>query len=161
MKKEFFKYAVFAMIVMFSLLACEKENENSATVIGKATITGSVKGRFDLVTSNADSLGNIPSTVKLYARYNSKALITNPSTIATATYADIIKEITLDGSGNYTITVDANVKDVTVTLYADDFTHTLTNGSDPVPTKTFTLAPVTVSVTKDVVRIQNLVFRAQ
>jgi hypothetical protein len=159
MKKSFFLMnAIVAVVILFSLSACEKENTNSASAIPTATITGTLKARFDLVTSGADSLGNVPAGTKIYAKYNSKDLVVNPST--TLTYADIIKEVTVDASGNYTFTVDANLTAVSVSLYGDDFRHTLTNGSDN-PSKVFALAPVTVKVTKDVVRIQDLVFRAK
>jgi len=156
MKREFFKYAVFAMIVMFSLSACEKETTNSASVIGKATITGTVKGRLN-TTGGADSLSNVPSTVKLYAKYSSKDLVSNPS--ATLPYAYIIKEVVVTGD-TYSFTVDANLKDVKVTLYGDDFRTTLTDGSNN-PLKIFTLDSVSVKVTKDVYRIKDLVYRAK
>jgi hypothetical protein len=159
MKKSFFLMnAIVAVVILFSLSACEKENTNSASAIPTATITGTLKARFDLVTSGADSLGNVPAGTKIYAKYNSKDLVVSPST--TAVYADIIKEVNVDASGNYTFTVDANLKDVSVTLYGDDFRHTLTDGALN-PSKVFALAPITVKVTKDVVRIQDLVFRAK
>jgi hypothetical protein len=161
MKKSFFLMnAIVAVVILFSLSACEKENTNSASAIPTATITGTLKARFDLVTSGADSLGNVPAGTKIYAKYNSKDLVVNQITASSPVYADIIKEVTVDASGNYTFTVDANLNSVSVSLYGDDFRHTLTDGGNN-PSKVFALAPVTVKVTKDVIRIQDLVFRAK
>lgn len=150
-------YAMFAVIMMLSLSACEKENTNSASAIGKATIMGTVKARFDLTKIGSDSLTAVGGPTKLYAKYNSKDLVVNPST--TATYADIIKEVVLDGTGNYSFTVDANLKDVTVTLYADDFTHEEVFDLSTKMSMVYSLTPVKVTVTKDVVRIQDLKFK--
>jgi hypothetical protein len=158
MKKSFFSMnAIIAVIILFSLSACEKENTNSSSAIPTATITGSIKMHNNTVTTGADSIANITGGTKIYAKYSSKDLVSNPST--SLTYADIIKEVVVNGD-TYSFTVDANLKDVTVTLYGDDFRTTLTDG-DKNPLKIFALAPVTVKVTKDVIRIQDLVYRAK
>jgi hypothetical protein len=167
MKKSFFSMnAIIAVIILFSLSACEKENTNSASAIGKATITGSIKVRNNLVSTGPDSVASVSSitpqvSVKIYAKYNSKDLVTSP--ITGVTYGNIIKELTVSGD-TYSFSnenaIDANLKNVTVTLYSDDFKATLTDNVTN-PTKIFTLAPVEVTVTKDVIRIQDLVFRAK
>jgi hypothetical protein len=152
MKREFFKYAVFAMIVMFSLSACEKETTNSASVIGKATISGTVIVRYDATKTGSDSTVFAQAGTKMYAKYSSKDLVT---VAGSSTYADIIKETTIDGSGNYSFTVDANLLEVTVTIYSDDYRHTYYDGANNV-SKVFSLPSTKVKVTKDVIRIKDL-----
>src|ERR1035437_3365910 len=96
MKKSFFSMnAIIAVIILFSLSACEKENTNSASAIPTATISGSIKMRNNLVSTGADSIANITAGTKIYAKYSSKDLVTNPST--SLTYADIIKEVVVNG----------------------------------------------------------------
>jgi hypothetical protein len=146
-----FSYAFFAMIILFSLSACEKDNTNSASATATATIMGTVKAPLDLYTAG-DSVSPIPTTVYLYAIYSSKDLVTYPS--STATYANIVKKITPDGNGNYTFKVDANPngKPVTVTITGDDFSANQADINNKAVLKTFTLAPITVKLTKDQVR---------
>lgn len=130
------KVALFAAVVVFALSSCQKENENAQVKNGQATITGKAQANFDLSNDvSGTTYDNMPDGTKIYARISSKDLVASPSS---ATYADIIYTTTVTG-GTFTFTIDANKKDVTVTLFSDDTRHDQKQGDGSTVQKIFNL----------------------
>lgn len=147
--------ASFAIIALLGLTACEEEQKNDVVANGKATIKG--KARIELNEDNNNPIktwDKVPSGTKLYAKINSKDLAT---VLGNGTYADIFYETTVDGNSEYTFTVDANLKNVTVTITSDDFRADYITGGKTEP-KIFTLKATTETVVNNVSKIKDLTF---
>ena len=123
MKKVILYFAMFTAALM--IISCEKDETNqggSQQTIGKATITGMVEVNLDMTNDTAGILYEaVPAGTKLYAKINSKDLVLVPNN--GVTYADMYYETTVAADGTYTFSVDANTKDVTVDITADDFIY--------------------------------------
>lgn len=156
MKKVNLILVAIATVCLFSTVSCEKETSNTPSVIGKATITGKA-----LV--NLNYINDVPSTTydkvaagtKIYAKINSKDLVLNPTN---GNYADIIYTTTVDASGNYSFTIDANTKPVNVSIYSDDFRENLVVDATTTKSTIFTLDSYSETVRDGVSKILDLYF---
>ncbi|MFN6946947.1 MAG: hypothetical protein ACK4ND_18535 [Cytophagaceae bacterium] len=125
---------IFSVIVVFT--GCKKEEE-AETTLGSATIIGKVKiNGYDLERlpenfneldadaqearvkeAKAAALANMAGA-KVFATQDTRELVLNPSG---NNYVTKYYETTIDASGNFTFTVDANVQAVDVDLDPEDF----------------------------------------
>ena len=160
MKKMFIsRVALLAIVVTFALSACEKENENAQVSNGKATITGKIFIDYDLSNNGTGTTYDaVTSDFKMYAMYNTKDLILNTS----GTYVDKIVPVTISADGKtYSVTVEANTKDVTVTLYSDDTRHDQKQAGGTTESKVFSLpSNITTTVVDGVSKIVDVSFDA-
>jgi len=146
--------AIIAVIILFSLSACKKENTNSSSPLYQATVTGKAWATFDQDASNAVQP---VAGAKIYAVINTKDLVINSD--ANLTYANKIYTTTTASDGTFAFTIDTNIKDVTVSFYSDDIVRNLSANSKTTST-IWTIDPTTfsVTVTKDVYRVIDLQF---
>lgn len=129
MKNQFTKLALCMLLpvaVTFQSCTKDQETENKATVaMGSSTITGRITA--DLTLGNSDLEG--VAGIKITGRISTADLVTNTS--GGVTYATRTYEAITDANGNYTLTIEANTKPVTVTLDVPtsfNATQTLENG---------------------------------
>ncbi len=128
---------MIALGVSLLFTACKKDEDEDATVpastLGTATISGRALAKLDLSNDTSNSAGNrldngccqdstrwenVPAGTTLYATIDTDDLILNGG----GNGANRIYTTTVDGAGNYTFTVDANVQNVEVKITSDDFT---------------------------------------
>lgn len=159
MKKMLFSVAVIATVI-FAFTSCEKENENAQVSNGKATITGKIFIDFDLSNNGSGTTYDaVNGDFKMYAKYNTKDLIQNPASV---TYADKIVPVTISADGKtYSVTVEANTKDVTVTLFSDDTRHDQKQSGGVTESKVFSLpSGISTTVVNGVSKIVDVTFDA-
>jgi hypothetical protein len=158
MKKSFFcTNAIVAVVIMFSLSACKKENTNSASPLYQATISGKAWATFDESITNA--VQPVPAGTKIYAAINTEDLVINPN--SSLTYATkIYSTTTSDANGSYSFKIDTNVKTVTVDIYSDDFIHDHKAADNTTTSGIWRINPSSYefTVTKDVILIQDIQF---
>lgn len=162
MKKiKFFSLLAITSMVVF--ISCSKKDKEELTFNYKpdlAHVKGFVKANLnttnDTMLTTFLNYENAPAGTVIYARFNTSDLITNPS----GTYADAIVKGTVTSTGEYHLTVPARYKEVTLTIYADDFAADQIVSNSPALSfrKIYQLAPVTVVVSKDQTVIQDLYF---
>lgn len=117
MKKQLLKITLLLAASVTLLQSCsDDESKNTATVnMGSATITGRVTA--DVILNNGvkkDGLAGFTVT----ATISTQDLVTVPS----GTYPNKTYTAVTDANGNYTLSVEANVKPVNVTInYPNEF----------------------------------------
>ena len=112
------------MLLFFSAIvitSCKKDdNGNEPFVNGSATINGTAFINLDLTN---DTLGviyeNVPSGTAIYAKINSKDLVEFPSN--GVNYGDLYYTTQIGANGEFSFTIPANTKNVTVSFSSDDF----------------------------------------
>ncbi len=115
-----------AMTLAVALVSCKKdEMVNTVTPNSTATISGLARVNLD-VTNDTNSQGaaqttwnQVPEGVTIYATISTDELtqFENPAT----NYGQKTYTTTVAADGSYTLTVEANVSTVNVTITADDF----------------------------------------
>ena len=122
MKRTFLLLGLAVAAVVY-LSSCKDDLTNDSFENGSATITGVAYANLDLTNDTVNGFEIdyefAPAGTRLYAIINSEDLTQNSS--AGVNYGDIIYETEVNGNGQYSITVAANAKTVTVVLTADDF----------------------------------------
>jgi len=157
MKKTMKFYGLFMTLAVLAL-ACKDDMSNEPFKNGSATINGTAYVNLDITN---DTIGTVyeyvPQGTRIYARINSEDLVEFPS--AGVNYGDIIYDTVIGNSGNFTFSVAANVKNVTVTLSSDDFQANQVQADTSVETKVFYLPEIyTVTVNAGVTRIIEVDF---
>ncbi|MBI5219133.1 MAG: hypothetical protein HY958_09410 [Bacteroidia bacterium] len=119
MKKIFISLVLLAgFLAAITLNSCNKANKATADpVTTTATIKGKVQAQLDLTNATIE---NAPSGTKITAWINASDLVDNPPA---GTNGKIIFNGTVDNNGEYTLTITAGTKPVTVTIYGDDFVY--------------------------------------
>jgi hypothetical protein len=119
MKKTMKLFGVLTALAILAY-ACKDEMSNEAFKNGTATINGTAFVNLDFTNDTAGTIYEfVPQGTRIYARINSEDLVQFPS--ANVNYGDIVYDTVVGASGAFTFVVAANEKDVTVTLYGDDF----------------------------------------
>ena len=155
------KIAIVSFAFLLSLTACEKDNTNTPSVIGKAKITGIAYINQNL--SNDDKLGSIvwekaPAGTKLYATYSSADIVINETT---GNYVNIVDSTKVDANGTYTFLVKANLKKVNVSITSDDYRLMQTSDATTSPEAKIYSLPAgqfTSVVTENEVKILDVYF---
>ena len=159
--KRTFKTLAFIVVAVSALVAfsCQKkELKNEPIENGKATIHGKAMVDLDLTNDTAGVVfENVPQGTMIYAKINSIDLVEFPA--GGANYGDMYYSTAVDAQGNFTFTVDANNKPVTVSFSSDDFEGDQIQADTTVETKIFTLPNgYTETVHDSVTRYTELYF---
>lgn len=142
--------------------SCTKlEDETQAQTLTYATITGNVMANLDL--SNDTTIygtpeiqwEKVPSGTLIFARINSEDLDPNMSDDQ---YQDILFETSVDNSGVYEMQVYAGAGNVTVALFADDFTHSQKVNDSTFRDKIFTYQSQNLTVIRNITKSNELYF---
>ena len=128
MKPKFY-LSFFLVAIIFVGFSCNKDEiaPETTRTVPKATIKGKVWADLD-VSSNGPGLEAAPSGLKIIAQIWAPDLAEGIEGVP-ETYINY--ETTTNGSGEYTIEVDATTAGLTVTLVSDDFTYDQVQGTDP------------------------------
>ena len=108
MNKKITLLTFAAIVALFmSVTSCKKAKSNmdQLATLGKATVTGKVWAPL-VDTFGTPGLQNAPSGTTISAWVDTRDLIVNPD--GTASYAKRYYTAAVDGSGNYTLTVDVS-----------------------------------------------------
>ena len=129
MKPKFY-LSFFLVAIIFVGFSCSKDEiaPETTRTVPKATIKGKVWADLD-ASSNGPGLEAGPSGLKIIAQIWAPDLAEGTVRVP-ETYINY--ETTTNGSGEYTIEVDATTAGLTVTLVSDDFTYNQVQGIDPV-----------------------------
>jgi hypothetical protein len=153
MKKSVKILSFFAAILLIAL-SCKDEMTNEPFTNGSATIQGIAFAELDL--SNAE-LEYVPQGVHIYAEINSQDLVQFPS--GGVNYGTIVYDTTIGADGSFTFQIDANLKNVTVNFYSDDFRADQVQFDASVESKVFNLPMIYSVVVRDgVTKIVEVVF---
>ncbi len=152
---------LFAALAIYSGCSKDEEDRNGTPVVfDSATFTGKVQAQLDLRndTSGVTNLESVPGGIIIYAKYNSEDLVSNPSG---ATYSDAYLQTTVSASGTYKLRIPVNTKNVSISIYSDDFSSLYKADSVATNDKkdvVFTLPAVTVEAKPHQSQIVNLTF---
>ncbi len=147
MKKVLFSLFVLGFVSILSFNSCNKANTStSEPVAGSATIKGVIKADLNLDGTKE----TVPSGTKVIAQINAVDLIDNPN--PGYNYGKIQYETTTNSTGEYSISVAAGTKSVTVNLICDD----IIAGSAAVPRLILSGPTATTTVVKNNVQIIDL-----
>jgi hypothetical protein len=159
MKKQLIRLSLMVMPALALISSCSKDedNKNERATLGQTTITG--KATADLILNNGQ-LENVPAGTVILATISTRDLVLNET--PGATYATKTYTATVDGSGNYTLNIEAGTKPVTVTITPNPFTfdQVLENGTTRSTMYTFPGATVVVSGTAGRSQVRNLAYAA-
>jgi hypothetical protein len=158
MKKTMKLFGVLAALVILAY-ACKDDMSNEAFKNGTATINGTAFVNLDFTNDTAGTIYEyVPQGTRIYARINSADLLQFPS--ANVNYGDIVYDTVINASGAFTFVVAANMKDVTVTFYGNDFVANQVQGDATVEQKVFELPDNTFqeSVNAGVIRYTEVYF---
>ncbi len=111
------KLFIFSLMVL-GLVSCTKEEDAIEVVNGSAKVTGFVEADLDLTTSGLEFA---PAGTKIIAIINTEDLIANPD--PNVNYPNKTYTTTVGANGIYTLNIDANAKNVNVTIVANDFEY--------------------------------------
>lgn len=160
MKNLTAKLMVVASALLLMLNACVKDNTNTASKLGKATLTGYVyidtNLKNDTIGATNQGYEFVDDGTVIYAKYSSQDLVLNPTGDFYATIIDsaVVK------SGIYTLTIPANTKNVHVNLYSNDLRLNQTQ-ADPkaAPISTvYTLPGYSANLSIGTVKIMDIYF---
>ena len=153
MKKTVKLFSLLAAIVLIAA-SCKDEMTNEPFENGSATIQGTA--RIDLDLSNTE-LEYVPQGVNIYAEINSTDLVQFPS--GGSNYGPIVYSTVIGADGSFTFQIDANLKNVTVSFYADDFLADQVQFDSSIEEKVFYLPMIYTEVVRDgVTKIVEVIF---
>ncbi|HBX51411.1 MAG: hypothetical protein A2275_12715 [Bacteroidetes bacterium RIFOXYA12_FULL_35_11] len=147
MKKVLFSLFALGLVSMLSFNSCNKANTStSEPVAGTATIKGVIKADINLDGTDE----TVPAGTKVIAQINAVDLIDNPT--PGYNYGKIQYETTTSSIGEYSISVAAGTKSVSVNLICDD----IIAGSAAFPRIILTGPTASASVVKNNVQIIDM-----
>jgi len=147
------KILIVISLVALIFISC---NDDEATVVknGSSTISGVATCQLDLTNSGEEY---VPAGTKIIATINTQDLVNSPN--ANITYPNRTFTTTIGDNGKYSLTVDANVKTVTVNITGSDFEYDQVIGVDTYSRKVYSCSPTTVTVVDGVSKIEDLYFQ--
>jgi len=144
-------YSLSLLALVFT--SCKKdEDSNEPFTNGSATINGVAFIDNDVTNnvSSRDSREFVANGVRLYATYNTKDLVQFPSDYTN--YSNVTISTTVQANGEFSFTIPANDKPVSVSITSDDFkTDYIT--SDTTYQKIYFIDTITETVHNGVVKL--------
>lgn len=156
MKKTICFIGISIALLTFS---CKDEMSNEPFENGSATIQGTALVNTDFTNDVGGIIVNeyVPQGVRIYAEINSVDLVQFPA--GGVDYGTILIDTTIGANGSFTLVIPANMKNVNVTFYADDFRADQIQIDASVESKIFYLPNIYTEVVHDgVIRITEIIF---
>jgi len=163
MNKKITLLTITAIVALFmSVTSCKKASSNTdqLATLGKTTITGKVWAQ--LIDTLGSGIQYAPAGTTIAAWVSTGDLIVIPD--AGATYANRFYTATVDGSGNYTLTVDVSMyQPATIHIMPAQFTYNQVIPSFPGPgtttqRKVYDGVSADVTVINGVASIKDLMY---
>ena len=147
------KVLVVISLVAFILVSCTKETEPVEVTNGSAKITGVAKCQLDLSNSEAEY---VPAGTKIMAIIDTDDLVLNND--GTTDYPEKVYSTTVGSDGVYTFSIEANAKNVNVTIKGSDFEYDQKFDHTTFVRKVYTMGDSYSSVVNGVTKIVDLYF---
>ncbi len=165
MKNLMILISLLSFVYLFTFSGCGEDEEiYTPPAMTNAVIKGEVKCDLDLTNFE---LENAPQGTKIISQIDAIDLVANP--VPGYPYGVLTFETTVDGNGDYSITVNAGTQNIDVTIYPEDFVYDQIVWVDPIFGDTVGGAKTTqrvvfkegihiVNVIKNVIRIEDITY---
>lgn len=122
--KKLLHFFIVLFLASAVFTSCKKDDKsNEPFVNGSATINGIAFINLDYTNDTIGAIyEKVPSGTTIYAKINSEDLVEFPS--YNVNYQDIYYSTQVGNGGEFSFTIPANTKDVTVSFSSDDFKAT-------------------------------------
>ena len=156
MKNLLILISLLSFVYLFTFSGCGEDEEiYTPPAMTNAVIKGKVECNIDFLSPGLESA---TQGTRIIAQINASDLVTNP--IPGYPYENLTFETTVDGNGNYQISVNANTKTVNVTIICDDF---LADKREQFPDSSFEYhvwkaGPFSQTVVKNVTRVLDITY---
>ncbi len=160
--KKTIKFLSVLVAISLVIFSCKDEMSNEPFENGSAIISGTALVNTDFTNDTLPGIDpvsyeNVIQGVHIYAEINSNDLVQFPA--GGVDYGTIIVDTTVGVNGAFTLVVPANMNNVNVNFYADDFRADQIQFDETVESKIFYLPDSYTEVVRDgVTRITEITF---